>query len=238
MSNQIDISKEIGGKIRAHRKMRKMTLDELASRVYKSKATLSKYEKGQIIIDIETLYAIAEALEIRIEHLLYRAPDPQITIANTDCPHFFPPYSQFYSYVYDGRKGVIMHCVHDILEPLDKNRFKIEMYMNSKSLDDYQNCETSYYGTIEHFDAVTNILLTNQRSPMEKASSQILAPYLDSETKWGLFKGFSSRPMMPVATKMLFSTRPLKEDESLAKKLMVNKEDIRLFRLYNMYPVM
>ena len=53
--------------------MRRMTLEELASRIYKSKATLSKYEKGQIVVDIETLYSIAEALEIRVEHLLYRA---------------------------------------------------------------------------------------------------------------------------------------------------------------------
>ncbi len=232
------ISVEIGQKIRAHRKMRKMTQDELAAKIFKSKATLSKYEKGEIVLDVETLYAIAEALQIRVEHLLHQVPDPQITVANSDCPAFFAPYSQFYSYVFDGRKKIIMHCVHDILEPLDKNRFKIEMYMNSKSLDDYRNCETAYYGTIEHFDAVTNILLTNQRSPMEKASSQILAPYLDSETKWGLFKAFSSRPMMPVATKMLFSTKPLKEDAALAEKLKINKEDIRLFKLYNMYPVM
>ena len=142
------------------------------------------------------------------------APDLQITFANSDRPSFFAPYSQFYSYVFDVWKGIIMHCVHDILEPLEKNRFRIEMYMNSTSLVDYQNCETSYFGTIEHFDAVTDILLTNQQSPMEKASSQIFAPYLDSETKWGLFKGFSSRPMMPVATKMLFSTKLLKEDAS------------------------
>ena len=73
---------------------------------------------------------------------------------------------------------------------------------------------------------------------MEKASAQILAPYLDSETKWGLFKGFSSRPMMPVATKMLFSKKLLKEDETLTEQLKITKEDIRLFKLYNMYPVM
>ena len=35
-----------------------------------------------------------------------------------------------------------------------------------------------------------------------------------------------------------FADRPLKEDAALAEKLKINKEDIRLFRLYNMYPVM
>jgi hypothetical protein len=44
--------------------------------------------------------------------------------------------------------------------------------------------------------------------------------------------------MMPVATKMLFSKKLLKEDEALAEQLKITKEDIRLFKLYNMYPVM
>lgn len=57
-----EISQEIGRRIRAFRKMRKLTLDELALIIYKSKSTISKYEKGEISIDIETLYDIADAL--------------------------------------------------------------------------------------------------------------------------------------------------------------------------------
>ena len=51
-----DIKIEIGKKIRIYRKKQKMTLDELAAVIYKSKATVSKYEKGEISIDISTLY--------------------------------------------------------------------------------------------------------------------------------------------------------------------------------------
>lgn len=66
-----EISQEIGRRIRAFRKMRKLTLDELALIIYKSKSTISKYEKGEISIDIETLYDIADALSVNIEQLLY-----------------------------------------------------------------------------------------------------------------------------------------------------------------------
>lgn len=90
---------------------------------------------------------------------------------------------------------------------------------------------------MEHFDALTNIILTNQDSPMEKASVQILASYLDNDTKYGLFNGFSSRPMMPVAVKMLFSKKKLKEDQNLIQLLKISKEDIRLLKLYNMMSV-
>ena len=47
---------------------------------------------------------------------------------------------------------------------------------------------------------------------MEQASAHILASYLDAPTKWGLFNGFSTRPIMPISVKMLFSKKPLKEE--------------------------
>ena len=109
--------------------------------------------------------------------------------------------------------------------------------MNFKDFNSYQNCENTYWGYMEHFDALTNIILTNQDSPMEKASVQILASYLDNDTKYGLFNGFSSRPMMPVAAKMLFSKKKLKEDQNLIQLLKISKEDIRLLKLYNMMSV-
>ena len=43
------ISIEIGNKFQ---QSRKMTLDELAPAIHKSRATLSKYERGEISIDI------------------------------------------------------------------------------------------------------------------------------------------------------------------------------------------
>ena len=109
--------------------------------------------------------------------------------------------------------------------------------MNFKDYETYQNCENTYWGYMEHFDALTNIILTNQDSPMEKASIQILAPYLDTDTKWGLFNGFSSRPMMPIATKILISKKRLAEDDNLINSLKISKEDIRLLKLYNMMSV-
>ena len=46
---------EIGNKIKFFRKKRGLTLVEFADILCKSKATVSKYENGQITIDIVTL---------------------------------------------------------------------------------------------------------------------------------------------------------------------------------------
>ena len=232
-----EISTEIGKRIRNFRKMRHLTLDELSAIICKSKSTISKYEKGEIAVDIETLYEIADALHIHVEQLLYCRPRSTVLESKGTHPAFFDGVSQFFSYVFDGRNNQILRCVFDVLSETVHNQYKIMMYMNFTDFNRYQNCENTYWGYIEHYDAVTNIVLTNQDHPMEKASVQILASYLDADTKWGLWNGFSSRPMMPIAMKMLFSRNPLKEDLELVKKLKVSKEDIRLLKLYNMLSV-
>lgn len=232
-----EISVEVGKRIRNFRKMRNMTLDQLSSIICKGKSTISKYEKGEIVVDIETLYDIADALQVHVEQLLYYRPKRAIILSKNNSPAFFNGVSQFYAYLFDGRSNQLIRCVFDVLSETEENNYKIMMYMNFKDYESYQKCETTYWGYIEHYDALTNIMLTNQDSPMEKASAHILASYLVSDTKWGIFNGISSRPMMPIAIKMLFSKVRLKEDEELIKQLKVSKDDIRLLKLYNMMSV-
>lgn len=232
-----EINAEIGKRIRNFRKMRNMTLDELSQLICKGKSTISKYEKGEISTDIVTLYEISDALQIHVEQLLYRRPAQTAITPRSNSPIFFHGASQFYSYIFDGRSNQMIRCVFDVLSETETNQYKLMMYMNFNDYETYQNCETKYWGYIEHYDALTNIILTNQDSPIEKAGAHILASYLDSDTKWGLFNGISSRPMMPIAIKMLFSKNRLPEDAELIKKLKVSKDDIRLLKLYNMLSV-
>ena len=50
-----ELNREIGGLIRNYRKAKNLTQDELSEKICKSKSTISKYEKGEIAVDIETL---------------------------------------------------------------------------------------------------------------------------------------------------------------------------------------
>lgn len=233
-----DITVEIGNRLRNFRKLRKLTLEELSEKVYKSKSTLSKYEKGEIAIDIDTLYQLADALNVHIEQLLYMKPASQsIATSPSSKPNFFAGLSQFYGYEFDGRDNHLIRCVFDVLSQTEENKYNIRMYMNFVDFEHYQACETSYYGYMEHFDALTNFSLTNQDTQMEKASLKVLASYLDAQTKWGLWTAVSSRPLMPISMKMLLSKKKLPEDQELYRKLKISKEDIRLLKLYNMLSV-
>lgn len=228
-----EISTSIGCSIRSFRKNKKMTLVALADKINKSKATVSKYEKGEIVIDIETLYDIARALEVHIHQLLYYRPKSVNQHQALPIPAFFDGLGRFYSYIYDGRIGKVVRCAFDVTSKCEANRYKVMMYMNFDNYDNYHICENTYSGYIEHHEALTNIVLHNRDTKMEQVSISILASFLDSDTKWGLFSGISSRPMMPIAFKMLFSKEILEETEALKNQLKMSKEDIRLLKLYN-----
>jgi transcriptional regulator with XRE-family HTH domain len=231
------ISAEIGNKIRQFRQGRKMTLDELALAIHKSRSTLSKYERGDISVDIDTLYELANALGIRTEQLLYTPTSEKVPLQREVTPAFFQNLTRFYCYYFDGRNGKLIRSAFDVFSRTGVNQCKIAMYMNFKDLTHYQQAENTYWGYMEHFDSMTLIELTNQNNPMEKASIQILASFLDAETKWALWNGVSSRPLMPVAAKMLFSKKRLTEDASLLRDLKISKEDIQRMKYYNMFSV-
>lgn len=110
--------------------------------------------------------------------------------------------------------------------------------MNIDTYEHYQNCENTYIGHLHHYDAVTNLTLQNQDTPMEQITISILASYLNAPEKWGLFFGISSRPIMPVATKVLVSKKIQKENAQLIQKLRISKDDIRVMKLYNMLTIL
>ena len=70
------LSHLIGSRIRTFRKKQGMTLQELAEQISKSRATVSKYENGEIVIDIETLTHISEVLHVPLAQLAEK-PQPK-----------------------------------------------------------------------------------------------------------------------------------------------------------------
>ena len=63
------ISQHIGSRIRSFRRAQGMTLQQLADKIHKSRASVSKYETGEIVVDVETLYDISRALNVELNAL-------------------------------------------------------------------------------------------------------------------------------------------------------------------------
>lgn len=231
------ITNEIGKKIKLYRKRKHWTIENLAAHIYKSKATVSKYERGEISIDIETLYDIANVLQVSVDQLLYRNSLQSQNTSFDAVPMFFKNVSQLFYYYYDGRNNQTTISVIDILEKQADGSYAVNMYMNCDGYGNYQNCENTYTGYMKHYDAITNLVMQHKNSPMELYMINILAPFLDAPYKWAIGKGVSFRPFMPVAMKLLITKKPEKITKDFTNMLRISKEDIRLLKLYNMFVI-
>ena len=119
--NEINIY--IGGQIRKYRKANGMTLQQLADVIHKSRATVCKYENGEISIDIATLYEISQALQISFGQLAsYQPPLPPYTpptVGTLQRSPFFQA-KRLYFYFYDGRYHRLKDGVIDIHEHAER----------------------------------------------------------------------------------------------------------------------
>lgn len=229
------INARVGARIRLYRRAKKLTLIQLSAMIYKSKATLSKYETGDIAIDVETLYDIAAALDIRIEQLLDQRTFTHGEAHGESCAFF--QQSRIYVYFYDGRIG---RCVKNVLQ-LDRatEPCTAVFYLDVPSFDDdaLSSCRSLYYGTAEYFDAVTNFSLDNQTNRMEHASLCAVNPIDRVEQVQGMLTGISRYPMLPVSLKCILSPVPLTIDDALMEKLILSRRDMKLIRQLNMFAV-
>ena len=216
------ITREVGSRIRYARKSRGMSMEELAQAIYKTRSAISKYENGQISVDIATLYDIANALKVSIYDLLHRNTPDINQEYNAEVPAF-------------GRVNRAQCTVMDIFPTEESNKAEVLMYMNIKDLAHYRVCESSYRGILTHYEAFSAMLFENNDMPMDKYQIGIPQPYMDDDRKWVLTYGISCRPLMPSAAKRLLSKTPLSIDKPLVQELMISKEDIRLMKHYNMF---
>lgn len=237
MNTPHEINIEIGHKIRAFRKGKGMTIVQLGNLIFKSKATVSKYEKGEISIDIVTLYQISEALNISIDQLIHVNVTYEKPLIENSPTTSFKNANRYYAYNYDGRNNKVIKSVIDINDEATPSGYQTMFYMNIKDYDIYQNCENTYIGYTMHYDSLTSMKLVNQSTPIESVSLNILASFIESDIKWGLFSGVSFRPFMPIATKILLSKKQLKLTKELINELKISKEDIRLLKIFNMFSV-
>ena len=86
---QIDVNAEVGRRVRYFRKRRGLTLSEVAERICKSQSAVSKYERGEMAIDVATLYDLAAVLGVNVELLLYQPDRPAPMPASSGIPAFF-----------------------------------------------------------------------------------------------------------------------------------------------------
>lgn len=234
----IDINPIIGGNIRFYRKRLHFSQAYLGSQICKGKATIAKYESGQIAIDIQTLYDISKALNIELDQLTYIPKEEKTRIPSRFTPNFFLNVHKFYLYFYDGRNKALNESVLITTpRPYEEGIFEAKLYFNVEDVSRYQLCEYTYIGKLVHYDVISILSLQNKTMIMEELKISIPASYNDQEEKFALFSGISSRPLMPVTFKILVSKQKKSKNQDLIRQLKISKYDLQLMKFYNMFTV-
>ena len=230
------VAEEIGAQIRYLRKIHHMSMEDLAKSICKTRSTISKYENGQIAIDVTTLYDIANALKVNVFDLMCRNEvETDHSLEYTDIPAFFRNVTQLHMYFFDGRVDRPQYTVIDIFPKDNSAMADVLMYMNVNNPAHYKVCESTFHGELSHYGTISNMLLQNDDMPMDLYQITIPSPYMDADYKWVLTYGISCRPLMPSAAKRLLSKQPLDINRELIHELKISKEDIRLMKHYNMF---
>lgn len=233
-----EISMHVGQKIRLYRKMKGLTIETFAGMINKSKATVSKYENGDISIDVETLFVIAQALETSVTQLIDYMEDAHEDAEGKGKTAGRRSKTRYYMYFYDGRRSRIARNIIEVQDGGEENGvFDANMYAYLENFEDYYRCKLLYHGEMRRYDTFVNFNFENQNNKVERAFLYAINSFSHSGRMAGLYCGLSTQPILPACFKFVLSPEILEEDEALKMELMVSREDIKMLKKMNMYVV-
>jgi transcriptional regulator with XRE-family HTH domain len=216
--------KEIGNNIKTYRKLKKLSLLELGNMIFKSKGTISKYEKGSIALDIITLMEICNALDIHITQLL----ENDIT-SNTDTNSNPFNTNKLFMYYYIGTENKIRHNIIELFNV--GNDISARLFNNVNNYNNYrENYEYSYSGNMITDNTISFISLKNNLSnhiQLENVEIIINIPWTKKfHITNGLLTALTPNAV-PVSFKIIISDKIITNKKKLMEKLKFTKEDLQ-----------
>lgn len=203
------------------RKSRQITLESLGEKINKTKATVSKYEKGEIIPDFITVLEICNSLNISVSQLFPLNKQEQNKL-------FKNPFSSNIIYMYYYTEKRIITSIIEIFE--ENDILKVKYYNGVKDIMKYaDNVSYKYEGTLECDKTVGYINLKNvnfESTQLEKLQISFnIAWSNDFEITNSFILGLTPNSM-PVVKKAILSTTPIENFESFEEDLKITQEEI------------
>ena len=228
------LAEHIGNRIKFYRTRQNMSQDQLAAKIFKSKSTLSKYESGQISMDVDTLYRLACALEVEMSQLV----DYSIPTVERELPLSRNPFNtaeKIYMYYYDGRSNKITRTMLQFNHAYrNGNATPCLCYMDVPNFEEYSNCRYFYTGSVLQHEMVSYIILNNQFNHTDRISISVLNPFQPTQPIRGIMMALSFNPITPFAVKCLLSPMELPEVVLKKEDLVMSKDDMKEFKRLNM----
>lgn len=223
------MNETVGNNIKKYRIAHNYTLKEMSTLIHKSCSTLSKYEKGIIPITADTIEEFAHIFHIPPSQLLATPYENAIPVEQTDF------INRQYMYSYDGKRKKIMKSILEEFSISNKESIFVELFYDIEDFKNPEKCKVIYSGESVKFGPWQNYHLQNQ----SHSSEEIWLCSMDTfshNNKIGILAGISSVTMYPCARKILIAPE-IQKESAILNELIFSKEDIQLFKKYNLFSI-
>lgn len=220
--------KNFANQLSLYRKSRGITLESIGTSIGKTKATISKYEKGEIIPDIITMLEICNVLNLNLNQLFSSSLLPT-------SKQSVNPFNTNKLYVYYYTENVL---ITSILEVINQDNINLVKFYNGiKNTSTYaKDFSYSYEGILECDNTVGYINLHNSISPstrMEKLQISFNIPWSKSINVTNFLILALSPNSLPIVKKGIISTYEIDNFEPFDDDLKISTEELQKIRANN-----
>lgn len=224
------INKALGHRIRALRKSAGYKLVTFARELHRGKSVVSKYERGEVSIDITTLKQIADVLGISISALLADIGEPGVNLfTGAGTVPEDGSYETMYMYMYAAHRGRPTIC-RNVAHIYDNSVSIYAELADERRIEDYKSF---YHGIVHRETSFVRGLLTNPVIEHDIVMFEYQPPLKKRDYFYGFFCTLSIGHYFPFATKALFSYAPIDDDAWIIDHLRITAYDTRRYRQQN-----
>lgn len=217
-------SLNLGETLKKYRKLKHFSLEYVGSKIYKTKATVSKYEKGEIIPDFITILELCNILGIDISKLA-----PSITEVFTSN---LPFVSNTLNLYYFSSNKLITSNIK--IEFGSDNHYRAFFYNGIKNnIKDY---DYYYEGTVIPSQSVTYMNFKNiniDNKIIEQVQIIINIPLSNLSNQYDCFITGLTPNFLPIVKKGIITCTPVDTSKINFDKLKISKQELQKISLDN-----
>ena len=207
--------------LKQYRISRNLTLEALGEKIHKTKATISKYEKGEIIPDILTILEICNALNVSLSQLIPQNNNTQKLIGKN-------PFKTDVVYMYYYTEDKLISSILEITE--DTNELKVKYFNGIKDFKKYADDSSyKYEGILQCDKTVGYINLINidsQNIQLEKIQISFNVPWTKKMDLTNFYILGLTPNSIPIVKKGILSVTPINKFENLKDDLKISKDEL------------
>lgn len=216
----LDINK-FGLNLKQYRISRNLTLEALGEKIHKTKATISKYEKGEIIPDILTILEICNTLNISISQLIPQNNNTQKSLSKN-------PFKTDLVYMYYYTEDRLITSIIEIIE--DNNNLKVKYFNGIKDIKKYaDDLSYNYEGILQCDKTVGYINLINKDSEniqLERIQISFNIPWSKKFDITNFYILALSPNSVPIVKKGILSIFPINNFDNFKNDLIISNDEL------------